>query len=135
MANPYKHAVSSTKRWGGVPEDYLDIHELMDSTKACFPDNRHRTLTHNSWFAQHIIPKIFGHTRTNSSGRSYSPKDVVEVHILEDFRMRFIPSIQDYLENMKLRAWMNNAIGSSVPGSIVTGGLNDLHSITIKLID
>jgi hypothetical protein len=39
-------------------------------------------------------------------------KDVGEYHILEDFKMRFIPSVQDYLENMVMQDWMNNGAGS-----------------------
>lgn len=132
---PFIHAQNSAKRWKGLPEDYLDIHELMDSTKACFPDNRHRTLTHNSWFTQHIIPKIFGHSRTNSDGRNYVPKEVAELHILEDYRMLFIPSAQDYLENMKYMGWMNNAIGNLMPRSKTIIGDSNSKSITIQLID
>ena len=30
--------------------------------------------------------------------------------ILDDFRQKFIPTLSDYLENMKLTAWMNNAM-------------------------
>lgn len=118
MAAPYAHAESSAKRWKGVPEDYLDIHQLMDSTKGSFPDNRHRAITHQSWFTQTIIPKIFGDVRINSSGIKYIPKLVAELHVLEDFRMRFMPSVQDYLENMELKTWMNNGLGPDTPGSI-----------------
>jgi hypothetical protein len=96
---PFIHAELSAKRFGGVPEDYLDIHELMDSSKAAFPNNAHRVLTHNSWFVVTILPKVFGHQRTNSAGKKYNVKDVGEYHILEDFKMKFIPSVQDYLEN------------------------------------
>lgn len=108
---PYIHAELSAKRFGGVPEDYLDLHELMDSSKAAFPNNLHRVLTHNSWFVVTILPKVFGHRRQNSEGRWYNVKDVGEYHILEDFRMRFIPSVQDYLENMVMQDWMNNGAG------------------------
>lgn len=117
MAVPYIHAVSSAKRWKGIPEDYLDIHQLLDSTKGAFPDNRHRAITHNSWFTQTIIPRIFGDYRINSSGIKYSPKLIAELHVLEDFRMKFIPSVQDYLENMKLKTWMNNGLGPEIPNS------------------
>lgn len=113
---PYYHAEQSAKRFGGVPEDYIDIHELMDSTKAAYPNNAHRVITHNSWFAVNIIPKVFGHQRENSEGRKYSTKDVAEYHILEDFRMRFIPSIQDYLEHLDFQPWMNN--GGDVPNRL-----------------
>jgi hypothetical protein len=109
---PYIHAELSAKRYGGIPEDYLDIHELMDSSKAAFPNNLHRVLTHNSWFVVTILPKVFGHRRQNSEGKWYNVKDVGEYHILEDFKMRFIPSVQDYLENMVMQDWMNNGAGS-----------------------
>jgi hypothetical protein len=109
---PFIHAELSAKRFGGVPEDYLDIHELMDSSKAAFPNNAHRVLTHNSWFVVTILPKVFGHQRTNSAGKKYNVKDVGEYHILEDFRMKFIPSVQDYLENLVVQPWMNNGMGS-----------------------
>jgi hypothetical protein len=108
---PYIHAELSAKRYGGKPEDYLDIHELMDSTKAAFPNNAHRMITHNSWFTTTIIPKVFGHIRTNSDGKKYNTKDVAEYHCLEDFRMRFIPTIQDYLEHIDIQPWMNNGMG------------------------
>lgn len=110
MSAPYIHAQSSVKKWGGVPEDYLDIHELLDSTKAAFSDNRHRILTHNSWFSTTIVPKIFGHIRKNSDGRNYNPKDVAEQHILEDYHMKFIPTPQDWIEKLPYQPWMNNGI-------------------------
>jgi len=117
MAAPYIHSLSSVKKYGGKPEDYMEIHELMDSSKSTFPDNRHRALTHNIWFCCTIIPKIFGHRKQNSEGKWYNPKDIAEQHCLEDFRMKFIPSPQDYLENMKMQAWMDNAISGS-PSSV-----------------
>jgi hypothetical protein len=116
MAAPYKHAESSAKKWGGKPEDYLDIHELLDSTKATFADNRHRTLTHNIWFLAHVLPKIFGHTRTNSEGKTYNVKDVGELHVLEDFGMQFIPTVQDYLQEMEIQPWMSSG-GKFKPSS------------------
>lgn len=60
MAKPIVHAASSARRYGGVPEDYLELHDLMDSSKSAFPDNRHRALTHNSWFF-FIVERILGH--------------------------------------------------------------------------
>jgi hypothetical protein len=109
---PYIHAELSAKRFGGIPEDYIDIHEILDSSKAAFPNNAHRVLTHNSWFCVTILPKVFGHQRVNSDGKKYNVKDVGEYHILEDYKMRFIPSVQDYLENLVVQPWMNNGAGS-----------------------
>jgi hypothetical protein len=72
MSKPWIHAVSSAKRFGGVPEDYIEIHNLMDSSKATIADSRHRALTHNAWFVGTILEKIFGVTFTNSAGKQIS---------------------------------------------------------------
>lgn len=110
MAKPYLHAQSSARRYGGKPEDYLDIHQLMDSSKSVIADNRHRALTHNSWFL-FILERVFGVTRKNSDGKTYSVRDIGEQHILEDFGMRFIPTPQDYLQEMEFKDWMQNGKG------------------------
>ncbi len=117
MAKPYIHACSSARKYGGKADDYIDIHNLMDSSKAAFPDNRHRALTHNAWFIGHILEKIFGVTRTNSDGKTYSIRDIGEQHILEDFNGRFIPSAQDYICEMEMKDWMNNAAKGDSPPS------------------
>lgn len=109
MAKPYIHSVSCVKKWGGIPEDYVDIHDFMDSSKAVFPDNRHRALTHNSWFI-FVAERVFGHNIVNSDGRSVSVRDVCERHILEDFGNKYIPTPQDYLEHMEFQPWMNNGM-------------------------
>lgn len=111
---PHIHAKSSAKKFGGSPKDYLEIHQLLDSSKIAFADNRHRALTHNSWFVNHILPKIFGDTIVNSEGTQVSVADIAERHILEDFGMQFIPSAQDYLESMEMLTWMN---GQGLPRS------------------
>lgn len=108
MANPMIHSKSSVKRWGGKVEDYLPIHELLDSCKVCFNDNRARTLTHNTWFIYHILPKIFGYNIINSDGKSVDVVDIGMLHVLEDFRFKFIPTPESYLKHMELQAWMNN---------------------------
>lgn len=113
---PYIHAVSSARRFGGAPEDYLEIHELMDSSKGALPDNRHRALTHTSWFLSTILERIFGSTFENSAGRVVSVRDIGEQHILEDFKGRFIPTAQDYLEGMEFHSWMNTG-GEGSPDS------------------
>lgn len=111
MANPLIHSKSSVKRWGGKVEDYLKIHILIDSPKAAMNNNTARTLTHNTWFAYEIIPKIFGYNITNSDGKSVDTVDIAMLHISEDFRHKGIPTPQDYLENLVVQPWMNNAVG------------------------
>jgi hypothetical protein len=110
MANPLIHSKSSVKRWGGKVEDYIKIHELLDSPKATMNNNTSRMLTHNTWFAYTIIPQIFGYNITNSDGRSVDSVDIAMLHIAEDFRMKFVPTPQDYLKHLQLQGWMNNGV-------------------------
>jgi hypothetical protein len=110
MANPLIHSKSSVKRWGGKVEDYLPIHELIDSPKATMNNNSSRALTHNTWFIYTIIPKIFGYNIINSEGKSIDTIDIAMLHVAEDFRMKFIPTAQDYLKHIEVQAWFNNGV-------------------------
>jgi len=110
MANPLIHSKSSVKRWGGSVKDYLPIHELIDSPKATMNNNSSRLLTHNTWFAYTIIPKIFGYNIINSDGKSVDTVDIAMLHIAEDFRMKFVPTPQDYLKHLEVQPWMNNGV-------------------------
>lgn len=118
MSKPWVHAKNSARKFGGKPEDYIEIHNLMDSSKSCMADNRHRALTHNSWFigAGGPLERIFGNVIKNSSGKEVSVRDIGEQHILEDFGMKFIPTAQDYLQELEFKSWMNNG-KESVPDS------------------
>lgn len=113
---PFIHAKSSAKKFGGKFEDYLEIHDFLDSSKSTIADNRHRALTHNSWFISVVIERIFGPTIKNSSGKLVSTREIAEQHVLEDFKMRFIPSAQDYLCEIEFKDWMDNGKGFP-PGS------------------
>ena len=95
--NAYKHAEISVKRRGGVVEDYLAIHDFMDSTKELCSDNRHRIL-HTHWGIRRVVVPIFGQTITNSSGKIINVKDLCEQdHILPDYLNRFIPTLADFV--------------------------------------
>jgi len=112
MAKPYFHSQSSAKKYGGTWEDYMEIHEFMDSSKAAFPDNRHRALTHNSWFIGTILPRVFGETfRRKSDNKIVNTRDIGEQHVLEDYKFKFIPTPQDFLQEMEFLSWMQNGIG------------------------
>lgn len=113
MSKPYIHAVSSAKKFGGIPEDYLDIHALMDSSKSVISDGRHRCLTHNTFFISTIIPRIFGEVfHRKSDGKPISSRDIAEQHVAEDYKNKFIPTAQDFLQEMEFKDWMNNGDGA-----------------------
>jgi hypothetical protein len=96
---PHLHAKTSVRKWGGRVEDYLDIHEFIDSSKAHLADMRHRILLHSS-FGIYIAQSVFGHIRMNSEGRYYAVRDIAEDHVLED--LGCIPSVERWLANVTL---------------------------------
>lgn len=104
---PWIHAISSAKKFGGVPEDYLEIHDKMDSSKAAHPDYRHRCVFHSA-FGIFIIEDIFGHNITNSDGKTVSVRDIAEQHVIED--MGTIPTLGDWLEAMQIESWMSRPV-------------------------
>lgn len=101
---PHLHSNSSASFYGGKPEDYIAIHNFIDSSKAHFADIRHRALLHNS-FGCFLAEQMYGVTITNSSGKIVSVRDVAERHIIEDLGR--IPSVQDYLQHMEIKLWMS----------------------------
>lgn len=103
---PYQHAKNSAKRHGGVPEDYMPIHDMIDSSKAAIPDMRHRGYFHNA-FGIFVIEKIFGTNITNSDGQKVSVRDIAEDHVMED--LGFIPTLEHWFKNMTQQDWMFGA--------------------------
>jgi hypothetical protein len=100
---PYLHAKSSVRNYGGVVDDYIAIHNFLDSSKAHVADMRHRAMFHHS-FGCYLAEEQFGLNILNSAGKTVSVRDVAEEHILED--MGRIPSLLEYLEGMPLYEWL-----------------------------
>ncbi len=115
MSKPWIHAESTARKYGGKPEEYIEIHNFLDSSKGVIADSRHRALTHTSWFLSVVLERVFGVTLTNSEGRVISVRDIGEEHILEDFGHRFIPSAQDYLSQIEWQEWMLNGRAGKPP--------------------
>jgi hypothetical protein len=96
--NSVLHAKISVNKRGGKLEDYLAIHDFMDSTKELCSDNRHRIL-HTLWGIKRVIVPIFGHSIINSDGKIVNVKDLCEQdHILPDYQNKFIPTLSDFVE-------------------------------------
>ena len=111
MSKPWIHAQSSARKFGGQAEDYLEIHELMDSSKVVTSLPTHRALTHNTYFVSVILTRIFGEVfHRKSDGKPVSTRDVGEQHIAEDFR-GFIPSASDFIDCLNVEDWMMNGKG------------------------
>jgi hypothetical protein len=104
MANPWHHAVSSARKWGGEPDDYLAVHAWFDESKAHLADFRHRALRHH---AQGIFwaEEVFGPTIEISTGRKIPTRWIGEQHVTEDLGR--IPTMADWLSTIQPVSWMH----------------------------
>lgn len=91
---PLQHAKISAHKHGGEWNDYIDLHEFFDQTKAHVPDMRHRAILHNA-FGIYLCQQVFGIVRVNSAGREYSVRDIGEDHCLDD--LGTIPTIHEVI--------------------------------------
>jgi hypothetical protein len=83
MAHPYHHALSSQKKWGGAPNDYVAIHDWFDASNMILADFRHRAPRHHAE-GIFLAETFFGQTLTLSSGRIIPTRWVGEQHVRED---------------------------------------------------
>jgi hypothetical protein len=98
-----KHAESSARKFGGIAEDYLPIHNWFDESKSFVADFRHRALRHHAE-GIFLAERIFGVAITNSDGRRVPVRYLGEQHVKEDLGR--IPTVQDWLSQIKPARWM-----------------------------
>ena len=103
MAHPHHHAVSSAKKFGGDPSEYLRLHEWLDASKSHMADFRHRALRHHSE-GIFMLETLFGSTLTLSTGRVLPVRFIGEQHVLEDLGR--IPTVADWLGRIQPEPWM-----------------------------
>jgi len=102
--HPYHHALSSAKKFGGVPADYIEIHQWFDETKSLMGDARHRALRHHTAGIFWCEDK-FGVLVTRADGKDVPVRLVAEQHVMED--MGFLPTPEWWLSKMTLTFDMN----------------------------
>lgn len=104
MAHAEYHAISSARKWGGIPDDYLPIHRWFDATAYHLGgDNRHRAIRHHSLGVQ-WAEEVFGSTIVNSEGHRVMVRYIGEQHCIEDLGR--VPTMADWLREMTLKPWM-----------------------------
>ncbi len=99
---PWKHAESSSAKFGGAPQDYMQIHDWFDETKAFTGDWTHRALRHHSagiqWACEKFGP-VIETTQPPGVFKFIPTKLVAERHVEED--CGFLPTPQDWLNILK----------------------------------
>jgi hypothetical protein len=109
VATPYHHALSSVKTFGGCTNDYIEIHDWFDASKAFMGDFRHRALRHHAqgiFEAERIFGKGDLHLIYNSDDKPVPVRLICEQHVIED--CGHIPSMQDWFSRIEPQPWMNS---------------------------
>lgn len=117
MAHCYYHALSSARKWGGVVDDYLPLHQWFDQSKVILADPRHRALRHHAEGIS-MLETLFGATIVNADGRIVPVRLVGEQHVRED--LGSIPSFADWARLITPQAWMLRGHRLDEPGQDVT---------------
>lgn len=112
--NPYIHAKNSANKYQGIPSDYLEIHQFMDSAKEHLGTIVHRIVLHNT-FGIALAEKLFGdfvltgtgqYVRqpfiTNSDGKKVFIRDIAQDHVLEDMH-GVIPTMSELFEDITVQ--------------------------------
>ena len=106
MGHCYHHALSSARKFGGVADDYLALHNWFDESKAITADFRHRALRHHAE-GIFMLERFFGTVITVSTGREVPVRLIGEQHVIED--LGFIPSFADWVRCIRPEPWMGRA--------------------------
>ena len=105
MAHPWEHAKSSARKFGGLPIDYIEIHNWFDETKAWIGHSKHRMFRHHSE-GIFQLEQIFGISFINSVGKTVYIRYIGEQHVKEDCN-NYIPSAKEWVDNINTPTeWM-----------------------------
>ena len=115
MAHPLLHSKSSAKKFGGIPEDYIHIHNWFDQTKSWYGHSLHRMWRHHSEGIFEMEQK-FGASFTNSDGKVVYTRYVGEQHVKEDC-YNYIPSAKEWIQAIESKekpVWMIRTLDINV---------------------
>lgn len=113
MWHCHYHALSSVRRWGGDPEDYLPLHQWFDESKKIIADPRHRALRHHAE-GIFMLETVFGVTIRNSARRDVPVRLIGEQHVQEDLGR--IPSFADWARLIQPMPWILRGNPAGSPG-------------------
>ncbi len=95
--NIWDHSRLSVRKFGGIEEDYFQIHKFIDSSKLFYCHFKHRLLLHNLYGVAVTIDK-FGDVIQNADKAVVLVRDIAIEHIKEDLN-GYVPSLNDWLED------------------------------------
>jgi len=80
---PLQHAQISQKTHGGCWQDYIDVHNFLDSSKSTCAHFKHRFLLHHSEGIE-LGVKICGQKLTSRDNKTIETRQLLTEHLIED---------------------------------------------------
>ena len=62
------------------------------------------------FIAKFTLHYVYGYNLINSDNKRVDTIDIAMLHIAEDFRMKFVPTPQDYLKHLEVQTWFCNGV-------------------------
>lgn len=59
---------------------------------------------------QRFYDRNMGTELQDKTGKRFIVRDIVESHILQDFKQKIFPSFSDYIKNINMPEWINNGV-------------------------
>lgn len=94
---PLQHALISRKIYGGRWQDYIEVHNFLDSSKATCAHFKHRFLLHHAEGIE-LGVRIFGETITNSENKTIETRRLLTDHLIEDVGR--VVSVEDWARDL-----------------------------------
>jgi uncharacterized protein DUF6915 len=110
MAHPHFHAVSSARKHGGSPEQYIALHSWFDESKAHLADFRHRASRHHAqgiFWAEEVFGETLTITLDDGRTKQVPVRLLGEQHVIEDLGR--IPTMADWFRKIQAEPWMNRS--------------------------
>lgn len=94
---PLQHAQISQKTHGGKWEEYIALHNFLDSSKATCAHFKHRFMLHHIEGVE-LGVKIFGQDLVNSANQTIGIRRVLTEHLIEDVGR--IVAVEDWARDL-----------------------------------
>ncbi len=94
---PLQHAQISQKTYGGFWQDYIAVHNFLDSSKAACAHFKHRFLLHHAEGIE-LGVRILGETLTNSENKQIETRRLLTDHLIEDVGR--VVTIEDWARDL-----------------------------------
>jgi len=94
---PLQHAQISQKTYGGSWQDYIEVHNFLDTSKAACANFKHRFLLHHIEGIE-LGAQIFGASLRNSENKIIETRRLLTDHLIEDVGR--IVNVEDWARDL-----------------------------------